>query len=301
MSRVPRPLGSDHFFASPKTPGPLGHNDAADPRTPEWFVGDTPGPLGYGDYGDPKYANTPKFTWSNQDLLASNDPPFGVAMLASGKATKVVLTSRDKGWYQWAEQFTRCSQGRALARFESLNPDKNEIIRAYRTAAGQVGPGGMLIISAGHGGASGSKGWVDLAPGQKLLISSNHFAHPAGLLQAKDRAVLQTFTEIGSILKNAGIAETLLISCCVGNAIDFLQEIADRWGVTVIGYRDELAPYWFTLAGRKRRWYICLKNSPPKLDEEKQKLSCNYPPPEPGIAWHVRPAKPKGQPTKTKP
>src|SRR5579864_6960406 len=42
------------FNASPWTPGPRGHNDAADPETPDSFVGDTPGPLGGGgDFADP--------------------------------------------------------------------------------------------------------------------------------------------------------------------------------------------------------------------------------------------------------
>jgi hypothetical protein len=39
------PIGQYPFTLCPVTPGPLGYNDAADPDTPNWFVGDPPGPL----------------------------------------------------------------------------------------------------------------------------------------------------------------------------------------------------------------------------------------------------------------
>lgn len=38
---------------SPRTPGPLGHNDGADPDAPCLFPGDTPGSLGLHDWADP--------------------------------------------------------------------------------------------------------------------------------------------------------------------------------------------------------------------------------------------------------
>jgi len=48
------PKGRDPFKLCPITPGPLGHNDCADPDTPDWFVCDTPGSLGAGgDGADP--------------------------------------------------------------------------------------------------------------------------------------------------------------------------------------------------------------------------------------------------------
>src|SRR5438034_583374 len=39
-------LGSDPELNSPRTPGPLGHNDAARPFTPRHLIGDTPSSLG---------------------------------------------------------------------------------------------------------------------------------------------------------------------------------------------------------------------------------------------------------------
>lgn len=57
MSRPPGSQGKNPFLASPRTPGPLGQNDAADPDTPDWFLGDTPGPTGLNDYADPTGTN----------------------------------------------------------------------------------------------------------------------------------------------------------------------------------------------------------------------------------------------------
>lgn len=47
-----------HFHPGPfkwpsRTPGPLGHNDAATPNTTKALAGDTPGPLGINDHGTP--------------------------------------------------------------------------------------------------------------------------------------------------------------------------------------------------------------------------------------------------------
>jgi hypothetical protein len=51
-SRLPI-LGLDPFELAARTPGPLGHNDAASPDSPNWLRGDTPGPLGMNDHSDP--------------------------------------------------------------------------------------------------------------------------------------------------------------------------------------------------------------------------------------------------------
>lgn len=51
------PIGQYPFTLCPVTPGPLGYNDAADPDTPNWFVGDPPGPLGIGDWA--QHPNVP--------------------------------------------------------------------------------------------------------------------------------------------------------------------------------------------------------------------------------------------------
>jgi hypothetical protein len=69
-------------MASPKTPGALGWNDAANPDTPDAFVGFTPGSLGVNDCADPKLAAA-KFAWSTSGrvvLLASAGPSLPVGL-----------------------------------------------------------------------------------------------------------------------------------------------------------------------------------------------------------------------------
>lgn len=53
-SRIPRiALGDVGTIVAPRTPGPLGHNDAASPNLNRVLPGDTPGPLGTnGDWAD---------------------------------------------------------------------------------------------------------------------------------------------------------------------------------------------------------------------------------------------------------
>lgn len=53
MSRIPGAAGKNPFEMSPRTPGPLGINDAASPAAPESLRGDTPGALGVNDHAEP--------------------------------------------------------------------------------------------------------------------------------------------------------------------------------------------------------------------------------------------------------
>ncbi|MFZ4859447.1 MAG: glycoside hydrolase family 19 protein [Desulfuromonadaceae bacterium] len=48
------PFGFNPFEMATRTPGALGHNDAACPDTPLWFLGDTPCSVGINDHADPQ-------------------------------------------------------------------------------------------------------------------------------------------------------------------------------------------------------------------------------------------------------
>jgi len=61
VSKLPDSYGKRPFVAPTRTHGsPLGRNDAADPDTPDWFLGDTPGSLGNKDYADPTLIDSAK-------------------------------------------------------------------------------------------------------------------------------------------------------------------------------------------------------------------------------------------------
>jgi hypothetical protein len=72
----PGSAGLDPWVASPRTGGPLGSNkDAADPETPAWFLGNTPGPLGHNDFADPNKQSLVQITRFNRQslIIASTD------------------------------------------------------------------------------------------------------------------------------------------------------------------------------------------------------------------------------------
>ncbi len=76
MSQPAGPAGKNPFVASPRTPGPLGQKDAADPDTPAGFVGDTPGSLGINDYAAPDLTRPP--------VLASPMPGKSTELIYGG-------------------------------------------------------------------------------------------------------------------------------------------------------------------------------------------------------------------------
>lgn len=99
-------LGTNPSIASPVTPGSLGHNDAASPDTPDWFVGNTPGSLGINDSADP--TNGTRFrsraaSSADDSLLASAEPTF-VALKTAPDTQPLDCIAQDKSgaiWHFW--------------------------------------------------------------------------------------------------------------------------------------------------------------------------------------------------------
>lgn len=202
-----------------------------------------------------------------------------------------VLTSRDEGWYQWADQFARARRTRFMVPFPATRGDSTltqaQILSAYRDAARRAA-GGKLIISAGHGGSSGlTGGMVDLAPDGALRLTSAHLTlHGQGRLQRQDQPVVQTAIAIGGILRQRRVNSVLFISCNVGNSLEFLGAIAGTWGgCTVGGYRRIVDAAWVEFTRGTRTYYIFLSNNAPTTDAEMRERSVNYPPLTPGNYW----------------
>lgn len=80
-SSSPHPLGRDPFHPPSRTPGPLGHNDAAAPDKPKTLLGDTPGPLGMNDHAAP-----PGAVVGGEANAASHrrTPPFAMSISPAG-------------------------------------------------------------------------------------------------------------------------------------------------------------------------------------------------------------------------
>jgi hypothetical protein len=93
MSRVPKITGIDPFFKSPRTPGPFGHNDAADPTSSKGLFGDTPGCLGINDHADPTYFAGPivtKIRETNANAPQNYFGPGGADVKTDGNITTII-------------------------------------------------------------------------------------------------------------------------------------------------------------------------------------------------------------------
>ena len=126
-SKVGGPVGTDPVAAPPRTPGPLGNNDAADP-TVKVPVGDTPGPLGNNDHAA-QVAGTPAAGAVKEDAVTT-DPDIEALDLAD---------AAKKGAYALKKQFPavvftsgrRDKAGQASAMASNVISNRNWIKETY--------------------------------------------------------------------------------------------------------------------------------------------------------------------------
>ena len=144
---------------------------------------------------------------------------------------RVVLTENDGVFSRWANQYADVAEDRFVVTIPARdNLTIADVIRKIREAANLAGRGGYLIFSVGHGGSdSVSNGMVDLAPNGLIRIDNDVFTNPNNQRR-------RPFYTIRSIFREARIGRVILLTCRVGNAIDFVQRLANEWQVTVRAY-----------------------------------------------------------------
>jgi hypothetical protein len=86
-----------------------------------------------------------------------------------------------------------------------------------------------------------------------------------GARSARSRQGAQrSYLRIGTLLRNEGVAEVIFLTCRVGHARNFIERIAQNWGVRVVAYEERVAanrdanpsnPYYTYLVGEERRRY----------------------------------------------
>lgn len=274
--RQPRPLCGLTRPNWHSTPGPLGKRDGADPTHPV-VIFRTRRQLGAIELAE-----------AGEIVLADAGGKLSRPIPKAGKHKfNVVLTSMERGWYQWAKQFANKNSRSYVSFPKKLN--RKTIIGAYAKAAKKAKNAG-LIISAGHGFSGGfSTGVVDLAPAKKMPLSSAHFrikADPNRVLTGKDKQLMDLFIKLGEILRKNKVKEVLFISCLIGRSHDFLQDIANEWRVTVIGYTKLVKPIYFNTA---RKYGIYLVGKKPKTGTDKLHAIREYPKLLFGDAWIITP------------
>ena len=187
----------------------------------------------------------------------------------------VVLFDANTAFHtRWSAQFVSADRlnrrsvpmNGALSRAQLRDVIKNAAALAGRTA------GNELIFAVGHGGAlqGTAAGTVDLAPAQKMRLSRSTaanifvdpfydfvFSHPGVTKPMSDKdqdqkwvsqnapqkaaaqdrlARWAMYESIGSAIKTNNIYRVVLLTCNVGNAVDFVKKIALDWKVLVRAY-----------------------------------------------------------------
>jgi hypothetical protein len=205
-------------------------------------------------------------------------------------AGEVVLSVTADGWNRWGERFVKRQplrrQQRTIGPSPSVSDAKNAVVNAIRAA----GAGGTVIINVGHGGGGGNlrptEGKFELAPGGVMRIGGRLVANtfvdvfydvryggPSDMendLKNNPKSPRLTnwriYQEIAQAFKATRTYEVILLTCRVGNATEFLQKVANDWGVIITAFRQRVVlTEDVTTVGRQvtRRFFMHLENNPP--------------------------------------
>lgn len=201
-------------------------------------------------------------------------------------AKTVILSVKDGQWDRWGNQFVAAQP---LAREQllvsptaSVSQAKTALLRAIREA----GSSGTVIISVGHGAASGDnplEGMVDLAPRKVMRLGGANASVPPNFVSVFYDVALgggprlsdldndlkfnpgaarlknwRIYEEISSTFRQVAPREVVLLSCNVGNGTDFVRKIANDWQVIVRAYKVKVA-----LDVNPPRFKVYLINRPP--------------------------------------
>ncbi len=144
--------------------------------------------------------------------------------------------------------------------------NKNAVARMYEDALKVTRPGGRLIVSLGHGAASGgADGNIDLAPGKQFQICGlNNKVGPGNhhisvfydmdidgsgprISNLKNDSLSKkvsfsekmwpTYARISKAFRASRIDEVVFLTCKVGSSRDFLRKIAADWQVKIRAFK----------------------------------------------------------------
>jgi hypothetical protein len=212
---------------------------------PDEFVGDTPGSLGHTDYGDPKYARTPRFSWSNQVLFASNAPqlPVGAATTSTDALPGIVEGPAfiwTKGGHPAAPAFyTTFPQEPILPNgYFKVKPPIHSLpdmtLDSLLDAILKQKSKDILIVAHGSGGGltcplvSGSKNGLTITEMEVFAGKLPEFN-----LDLKPKALAGLKKKIAQVQK-MGLRLVVLRACTVGGYPDTLAKLKAFFGCQLI-------------------------------------------------------------------
>lgn len=198
----------------------------------------------------------------------------------------VILSVNDHQWNRWGDQFVAAQPQARQQLLISPKPSVGQAKTALLGAIRAAGAGGTLIISVGHGAASGDnplEGMVDLAPGKVMRLGGANASVPPNFVSVFYDVALGgppalsdldndtkfnpgaprlrhwgVYQEISAAFRAVGPREVVLLSCNVGNGLEFVRKIANDWGVVVRAYKVQVA-----LDPNPPRFKVFLVNQPP--------------------------------------
>jgi len=208
----------------------------------------------------------------------------------------ILLSVNDGSWNKWGEQFVKAQPRSRKQLLISPNPSVAQAKQSLIDAIRQTGAGGKLIISVGHGGAgqgSTFEGMVDLAPGKVMRLGGANASVPPNFVSvfydvnlagppaisdldndtkynatSSRLANWRIYQEISTAFRQVAPYEVVLLSCKVGNAVDFVKKIANDWQVVVSAYTVQVG-----IDSNPPRFKVFLVgNAPPYATADENKL-----------------------------
>ena len=251
MSRKPTPPGSDPFLASAVTPGSLGHQDFADPFTPETFVGDRPNPVGVLDHGDPDHSRD--YTWANRGTLYAWNMPLmlPVGVLADVQAANpqivtgpsIITTHPAAPDFYSTFPLEPLKSGGQFKVSKTISVMSDPSFDAVLNAILKAKPKNVMIVSHGHGGGLS----LPLIPGSEDglgIKAMDVFAGkgPDSDLDLNPEALAALRKKITQ-LKALNLNTVVLRACVVGQFPDVMDKLKDFFNCQTVDAPKALDGY----------------------------------------------------------
>jgi hypothetical protein len=198
----------------------------------------------------------------------------------------VILSVNDGSWNKWGDQFVK---RQPLSRKQLLigpNPSVDQAKNSILAAVREAGTSGTVVISVGHGAAgAGStfEGMVDIAPNRVMRLAGANASVPPNFVSvfydvslagppaisdldndtkfnpsSQRLANWRVYQQIAAAFKQTAPREVILLSCKVGNSVDFVKKIANDWKVVVRAYKVQVG-----IDPNPPRFQVFLANHPP--------------------------------------
>jgi hypothetical protein len=186
----------------------------------------------------------------------------------------VIISQSDPTARAWAEQVVAANNTNFLPVRASPQGTSQQIVTGIQEAIQLAGPGGLLIVAAGHGVAlqDPNAGVFDLVEGAKMRIGGKGAfrdpkafvdvfyadAPPSGSpspfsdkqLDEQDPATNRPFgwelrlnrwskyQDLCQAFVNGKLGLVVLLTCNIGNSLVFLKKVASQWQTPILAYKD---------------------------------------------------------------